>query len=249
MNITLNNLSLASQNIVTEKISIDPAPVSNLNAQVLYRRDRSKLISQQFGPRSIVISGHLVESTFDNLLALIDLLKLASVNTNMNLDLIYTGGTRRYVVNYSNLDIPREFYNVTSVPFTLELLAPDPIAINTIVNTTTYTMTGTTLNETINILGTVYPEPIIKIIPNTNITSFALYNSYLGQTLTLTTSISANKIILIDEANLSITIDGTQVDYSGVIPKFAPGANTVIFTTAPALTNAPITFNYYSRWL
>lgn len=250
MQILLNNYSLTSVIVIADQILADNAPVSNLNAMVVYRRDRSKLVSQQFTAKTITIRGNIVTATASELQAIIDAIKLNCTGTNMNLDITFDSGeTRRYVAEYSSLDLPREATFITTMPFSLELMVTDPVAITSTPNSVDYTMTGTTLSASITISGTIYPEPVITFTPNVTLSTLSLYNSYLGQTLTISGTIPADNIVIIDEANYSITVSGVETDYSGVIPKFTVGVNNMVFTANTSLTDTPINILYYSRWL
>jgi hypothetical protein len=249
MQITLNSLSLTSSNIVSSDISGDDAPTPDNNLLQIYRRDRSKLVSRQFTKKTITIMGTLVCGSATELLSVIDAIKAAASTLDAVLDVTYDSGeVRRYITNIGIFPVPRKAHNIMSVPFTLELVAADPIAV-----TPTYVDINFSLasvdhkTQALSLLGTYYPEPIITITFSSGVSSVVIGNDYLGQAITLG-SVTTSDIIVVDISKKQVTKNSVVIDYTGVFPTFNYGTNNLTITLGSS-GSCTVNVHYQPRWL
>lgn len=250
--VTLNSLNLQANGYTTESV-VHESFGANLSEMSIPHRDGAKLTSYTYDKRAIVLKGTIINTTATLTQVQIDTFKYTVMGAmGVNLDLSYAGTTRRYKVNVKNVSLPREYYNLTFIPWTIECEAIDPPFGMDTSATTGYTTTDSgNLSASVTIEGTAQPVPQIKFTVTTkgSMVDFVFKNITTNTEITVTPdSISDGDVFIIDTDTYTVTQNGTQIfTYSGVFPDFQVGANA--FTVTTACTAYAFEIDYTKRWL
>mgnify|MGYP001587512018 CR=1 FL=1 len=252
MNVTLNSYNLSSSFIRVNRVMHDSSPENILNSIVVPRRDKAKLLSSELAPKKITIEGIITGTDQDNLEINIDAFKKNVYVNEINLDISYASGTRRYVVTPSSIVISRDTNNITFVPFSIELTALDPAGINITQESRTYTgIDPTSYTATVTVQGTLYPEPTITftITTCTNFTELTMTNRYRSDYLTIPGLFSDGDSIEVNYASRTVKRNTIEHEYTGVFPEFKLDDNTIDLDITASSCNMTMDLDYYPRYL
>jgi len=61
--------------------------------------------------------------------------------------------------------------------------------------------------------------------------------------------LASSDVVIVNAATMSFTKNGTEIDYSGVFPSLAVGANSFAITTTGTARNIDIDIDYTMRYL
>lgn len=250
MQITFDSVSLVSSPYTIRRFTSDDVQNRQMFVYGLARQRGASLLNSELKEKTFKMEGTITGTSLANLEANVDTFKELVSRSNKNLDIEYAGGTRRFVATASKINIPRDFFNITFVPFEVEFLCS--AGVGTDITTTSVAVTGiTTLIRTtsVSVLGTISPpmKTTIDITAATAITKVELLVN--GDKLTLTTSITAGMQIIFDEGVLKVTKDGAEVDYTGIFPKFDIGSNSYTLTFTGTSLTYNLTFTYTKNYL
>lgn len=232
--ITINGLNISDNTYyLVEEIDYRSMPDRIIDAQPISTRPGDKLITTEWGEKTITITGRAFSPTVSGILPIVDTLQqnMAVQSTSLIVD---TG--RTYTVSLAKMEIPTQFFNVNMVQYTATFQAVDPFAYASAVTISGIVAAGiTTLSGIVTISGTVFAEPMITLTP-TNGSTFAGDSGYsqfqityktTGEILTVSGSNSQNfqygVPVVADYHNFLVTISGVTQDYSGVFSRWEPG--------------------------
>lgn len=254
--VSYNSLSLQDSTYRTEKIEHLTMPTRNVNVAPRARTNGETFISGLFGARIIKITGHIVASSATALGTAVDALQAALNSAGANLDIGYGGGTRRYEnAVITRQDIPKEAHNYTFVPFELEFYVPDGVGVAT-ANTTESGSGVTTSPKTqaLALTGSADPLPVITVTFDAANTAIVLKikNDTTGDEIIIgptLASFAAADVVAVDCKNMTVKLNGTAIDYTGIFPRWVPGANTIRFTVTSTSHTYHWSFVYPPRYL
>ena len=88
-----------------------------------------------------------------------------------------------------------------------------------------------TFSEEFTNLGTADSEPVLYFIfgTGTSVSAITITNPDTT-TMTITTSLVINDILIVNARTKVVTKNGTEIDYSGVFPNFRVGSNPFTVT-------------------
>jgi phage-related protein len=249
-NITYNSINFQDSNIITKDLSHEDMDNRKVNFQRI-GRNGAKIVDDKFGVKVIKVAGTIKDTTKALLDARIDALKaVLATTTDKDLDIDYSTGTRRYLATCTNFKVMKEFYSINTVPFEAEFMVGTPFGKN--IDTTTLESLAITTgqNDSFYFYGSMRPLPRIKLTVNssTAFTSFQFQNKTTGDTVTVTHAFAANDIIIIDCEVLKITLNGTEIDYTGVFPEFENGWNDFYIWFTASAYNVDLKVIYYQLW-
>ncbi len=258
-NVTYNGNSLQTYNastrvgIITNKIKHTDAPNSVGDVSIIANASDSEVPTNEYPNKSIQISGSIQGSTQADLDARIDTFKSYFNKRYKNLDIVYSSGTRRYVVMKPNTIAFDRRNVVLFADFNIELFCKpfgtDIVATN-IANSVGVTGASNTYAPTIG--GTApFQLPIITITV-TALTGAGDYitisNDANGQQMTLTgLLIAAGNVIVVNGLTRKVTLNGTEVDYSGTFLELEPGPQSFTITDGFTTRTKTILIEYYKR--
>jgi len=265
--ISLNSLDMQSASIITSKFVHEGMSIDQAKMKIPHRSGE-KITSYTYASRPIQLEGVLIGTSAADLDSKVDAFKLALIGAMaVNLDYGYNGGTRRYVVNVTQVAIAREAYNINSVPFVVECEAINPpFGMDTSVSQG-YALApvtggsydagvgGYVKTNSVTILGTANAQPQIKLTLDTKGTfsGFTFTNTTTNQSITVSPAvITAGDVFIVDCKNFTVTQNGVVIlTYTGIFPDFQPGANAFILTTYEAshASSVDLEINYTKYYL
>ncbi len=237
MNIQLNNFSFSGDYSVTGLIHDSGTP-QELNIMKISRQDGAKLVSSNFAPKEITISGLIKGDTVTELETNIDTFKKSMMVTSGNLDMDYAGSYRRYKVDCSACTISREYYHVTFAPFEIKFVCSDPPFAKDIsavggldVLNDVYSsenITSESVKDSFTVEGSAIPKGKIryKFDQIGDISSIDFINSSTSKQINVSTAFTSGDELLIDHDNLNVTLNGEPVEFEGVFPDLKLGSNS-----------------------
>ena len=238
--ITFNSYDLQTSSIVTEKILHTSSPENNLQVNQKMRRDGSILFSNYWTKKNISASGHILGSSISDLDSKIDTLKQNLVGENLDLDIGYAGGTRRYRATVKRINIDREHFNGSWCPFSIEFVCVDAFGKDT--STTSVTQdnnTSSPFTKVVTIGGSfpAFPTISLDFTSGSNVTAVKIENVTTGEFITIPFPLDSRtfadaEILIVDCNNMTVQISAVNIDFSGVFPKFVVGSNTVRITVS-----------------
>ena len=127
-NIMLNGYNLQSSTVITSKFDHEGIGIDQCKLKLPHRAGE-KFIAYTYASRKITLEGHIVNQTSSDQDNNIDLLKQSTLGAMaVPLTFDYAGGSlnRKYNVNVVNVILPRDYYTLTYIPFSIEVEAVDP---------------------------------------------------------------------------------------------------------------------------
>ena len=250
MNIAFDNVSLNNIPYQFAELDHEKSAPRETFMYDLARERGGVIVGDNYKPKEVIITGRIVGNDKNALEINIDSFKELMARFNKNLDLDYASGTRRYVATPTEVNIDRKFFHLSFVPFRVTFLVPSGVGED-ITQTALIqnAVTASPYNGSINISGSAYPTPQIKVSINSITAGTDVSLQCNGDKITLTNSLVANDIVVFDIQNKKVTLNGSEKDYTGVFPKFNVGLNNFIITTNSSARNINIEIDYCKKWL
>ncbi len=229
-NIQFNWYNLQTENIITNKITVDSFPYVDYEDYSLPRADWMWFLSKFYRSRNIEITWFLKHETEFDLQVLIDSLKWNLTQTSWIFKYIANGEYRQISWTCIDLQIIKEHYNITVVPFSIQIKTLESYFY--LSNNLSTTDSSSASPRTIQInnwwSAVSLPQAYLTFtwVSWTNSVAFALNN----RTLTYTWTIATNDILLFDCLNKQVLKNGTLVEYSGTFPQLEIWSNSLVFT-------------------
>lgn len=250
--ITFNSYDLQTSSIITEKILHTSSPENNLQANQRMRRDGNILFSNYWTRKNISASGHILGSSISDLDSKIDTLKQNLVGENLDLDIGYAGGTRRYRATVKRINVDREHFNGSWCPFSIEFVCVDAFGKDT--STTSVTQDNNTSSPFTKVftMGGSFPAfPIISLdfTAGSNVTAVKIENVTTGEFMTVTRNFSDAEILIVDCNNMTVQISSANIDFTGVFPEFVVGSNTVRITVTGSPFDIDLDITYTALYI
>lgn len=227
-------------------------PNRKLNVQKIGNTDRSALTSAYYEDKKINVTVEIGRDTRELLDDSIDALNLILQEEEAALITNYGSGSRQWTATLSNIG----YSDVKGGHATLDLEfeMADPIGTAT-ASTPLFsnTVTDNTTGGSFIVAGTAkWQKPLITITYSaltggTNKT-VTVSNGSTGQAVSVTRTWTAADVLIIDATTGKVSVNGTEVAFSGAIPEWKPGTGTLVYTdnltTRTRATNAL----YYKRY-
>ena len=249
--ITFDGTSINSGNYIVKNIKHDSVTDRDLFMYELTREGGANLVSTYYQPKKIILEGIIKGTTVDDLETNVDTFKQLLSGKDKILDIEYASGTRRYIATARVVQIERDYYNLTYIPFSVEFSIPTGFGRDTVTTSyqTTSIMVHTLEDSSLNILGTVIPKYNIEIefASATNVSEVSL--TINGDKITVAESIAYGQTLIIDAENKKVTIDGTEADYTGLFPRLQLGYNFYKIVTNSTSHSYHVTINYIKKYL
>lgn len=249
--ISFNSNDLESAYLLINRLNKSDSPSRDINSEILSFQDGFNIISDYWRNRTIVIVGTIDASSSAHLADTLDTLKQNLSGVNKNLDVDYGSGTRRYKATLTKLTAPEEFYNITHLPYTAEFLC-QPFGYGTSsVSLSSNDITASSKTQAFTFTGSYKPQPIITLTADSAsaTTEISIANTTTGDTITITTAIATNDVLVINTETGKVTKNGTQIDFSGPIPSFDVGSNSLTITRTGASLRYDLSISYTPRFL
>ena len=119
------------------------------------------------------------------------------------------------------------------------------------INVSSDDVTGATKTVDVTVSGTYRPLPTITITftSETGASAVSMTNNDTGDTITITTTLNASDILVINCEEQKVTLNGTLIDFAGPIPLFQVGDNELAFSFPATARDVDIDIDYVPRYL
>jgi Phage tail protein len=252
--ISFDGNDLQASGILTSLIDHESQPEQDMKMYALAHASMSKIPYRSYPRKPIVLRGTLLASGIAAMDALADTFRAYFKGKDKNLDIGYNSTTRRYVCTAKRVVIQRP-EGLNHAKFFVELVATEPFGRDT---TTTMALndtgnTSSSYSDTYSFLGNApYQQPIVTItytaLTGGTAKTVTFANVTNGQQCSITRTWATNDILIIDATLKKVTVNGTEVDFSGAIPEFEVGSQS--FSYSDNLTTRTFNYNivYYKRY-
>ena len=256
VNATFNSFDLQDANFETRIINDESSPANDLQILNYTLKHGAKTISNWAGIREITLSGTLIADTQANRDTFIDNFKQAMNATEKALIIDFGGSTRQYIATVQQpINMSSDFYHITSIPYELKFLCADPFGYAPSATTILYAgVTAATYNPSPSFSGTAEQIPTITIEVNseTDLTVIEVKNNTTtgdGVTVTPGAEFTAGDILIVNFETYKCTLNGTEIDYTGIFPPVDPGSNDIQFDFTSTAHDVDISVEYTARYL
>lgn len=248
--ISFNSNNLESAYLIINKVNKFGTPDRDIYSETLSFQDGFEVLRDYWRSRTIKIEGMLDATSSAHLASQIDTLKQNLSGVNKNLDVDYGGATRRYKATLSGLEAPEDFYNITHLPYGAEFLC-QPFGYGTsTISIAASDVTASSHTETFTVTGTYKPLPTISITFTAESgASSVSVTTGTGDVILIETAFTANDVLAINCEAQKVTLNGTQIDFSGPIPAFTTGSNTVDIAVISTSHTYDLSIDYIPRYL
>jgi hypothetical protein len=243
--IKFDNTELITTSNFPRFVKHESDPERDITSLTLAREDGEAFIDERYGIKKITLQGVIIGATQTALETAIDTMKELMSRVEKNLDIVYAGGTRRYVATCSNLEFDRDHFHILFCPWTAEFTilsgegkdTADTTPLNE--HSVTTTTPGT---DSFTMAGTKPGRPVITLKGAnwpSGVRGVEYENTDTGEKIIITRNSSWNNddqiIIDCDQKKISddcgglvsLAVDGK---FYGVFPKFKIGTNNIKIT-------------------
>lgn len=242
--------------IVTNRIEHTNLP--DKVAQLYAKADAngSSIPAINYPSKKIVIGGSIHGTSQADLDSRIDTFKGYFNGKDKNLDIAYGSGTRRYVATANTISVIRQ-QQALYATFTVEFICTDPFGLDTSATDLWAAKTGftsATFTETPTIAGSAPSQLPIFTITINSLTGAGDYvqisnDNNNQEILIYGAGLEAGDVVVIDCANRTVTLNGTEIDYYGTFLELEPGAASITYTDGFTTRNVDVEAEYTKRWL
>ena len=228
--------SLDTANIVPAVIDDSSPAQKSFDIYEVAHANRSHIPFYNYKSKSIRIKGSLNHTSIANMDTLIDTFNGYFVGKGKTLDVIKSGGTRRYYGTAQAVSIDRPG-GLMYAEFDVNFIATIPFGYDTTA-TSLASETGVTAsphNVNITVIGNAefqYPVITVTLNSGTGLTSasMSIGNNANGQVATITRTWLAGDVVVIDPYNQIVTVNDDPTYFEGSLPIFETGAGAVTLT-------------------
>ena len=254
-NIVFNDFSLQDTDVITTHLRHDSPPSRDFLTNKIPRADGEFSVGDFWRKKTITLRGIIHKSTSSLLEAKLSAFKKALSVAESNLDIKVDDVIRRYVATWINPNRTferRETYDITKIPFEIQFDCLEPFGLATSYSAAEFLgKTSLALSVTADNDGDIHAKASIGIIFSaaSSISKVNITNNTTGDEIEITRSFAAGEYLKINGETREVEVDGTAVDYSGVFPTLATGANSFTFTLTGTSANYSATVKHRKPFL
>lgn len=241
--------------IITNRIEHTDIPAAVAEFLAFADADGGSIPDENYPSRIVKIGGSIHGSSQADLDNRIDTFKSYFRGIDKNLDIAYGAGTRRYIATKNAVSISRQ-NKALFATFSAEFICTNPFGLDTsstsLINQLNYTSPTYTATPTIG--GTApYQLPIFTITIDA-LTGTGDYiqlanDNNTQEMLLYGLGLEAGDVIIIDCVNRIVTVNGSEVDYTGTFLVLEPGAGSITYTDGFTTRTVDIVAQYIKRYL
>lgn len=227
-------------------------PTRELSIYKLARANKSVLTSAEYSQKEVTVQFHLrgcdrgeTEAVMVSLKSYLRPVNQQLIVSQAGVDVTYNNATMNEL-NYT-------WYS-NKMLITLVFTVADPIGFEedeTVMLNTTVTVAAS--SNPINNAGSFDAEPVVNMTVTTvtggSNQSLAIKNEETGQGITLTRTWTDGDTVEIDSDNKTVTINGTNSDFTGQFPTFPPGTGSLGYSDTFSTRSVDLTVTYQKHYL
>lgn len=252
--ITFNNYGLQNSSILTRFVKLS-APILDLQKRAYPRAQGAYAEAAYWRETHIVLRGTIKGSSRTDMESRMDTLRKNLAVFGGVLKIPWAGSSRYYECYAIGLDRmfqERDHYHMTMCPFEIELVALQPFGRSggrTVTDVPTPVTVSPTTMEFVN-AGTAEADSLgyITVVTAGTLSQIVWENTSNGDKITIVSAFSNGDQIVIDGENRRVTKNGTEIDYTGVLPKIIAGSNVFKITLTGSGFSISVTELHYSRY-
>ncbi len=154
---------------------------------------------------------------------------IAALMEEGNLQLVSTDGIYYYedciLLNPTSIIPVEEHYNIDYVPFNLQFLAPNGIALSATLTEAAFSnISSSPYSSTLSLLGTIAPEPIITLTLDSTggvqLANIVFINKENNESISIATQYQGSDIVVVDTKEKSVMYNARRKRFSGIFPNF-----------------------------
>lgn len=237
--------------------SIKENPHHSVSDREMFLYDLSRerggvAVVAEYKPKIMSFEGMIRGTSYADLDAKIDTFNELMSRQGKNFDFDHAGGTRRYRNCVTRAHVyKREATDIVYARFKLDIVAPEGVGITpTLTNQSEDGKTTTPYTDTVTIVGSATPRPIITITIVAKTGTLNSCSFQIGsEKITLSTALVATDVVVINTGTKKVTLNGTEMDYEGIFPTFAIGENEYIVTLNGTTREFNLDIDYYPTYL
>lgn len=255
--ISFNNYSLQSASYRTRTMQHTNQPNKFVQMESRARADGFNIVNVRYQTRTIEVEGMLSAADRASLVALIDTMKLNLNGVSGNLDIAYGNETRRYFATVQSLDLPEDFYNITSVPYKIIFVCADPFGYPTSSGIASIPGVTTMLKDlVVTVSGSINSDPVLFVTINSgtvgmNLVTFS--NELTGEVIIISKPNAAvfnqGDILIINSRTKQVQINGSGLDYTGRFPTMNPPSAQLRVAIQGSQVNYDLVVRYLPAYL
>ncbi len=252
---SFNAYDLAStiQGLIVVATDPNKMPVRVLNTNAIASANKSATTSAYFTVKPVTIDIEIGADTREILDLRIDSLKQILQDEEATLLTSQNGTDRSYTATLSGFNIQDSKGGWAAIE--LVFTCADPYGYATSSTTlASSTTTGSTRTNNFLVLGSAkwqLPVTTITLTALTGGTSKAITvdNPATGQSIVISRTFTAGDVIVIDSKQRKVTVNGTEVAFTGAFPEYNPGAGQLNYSDTLTTRTVTIATTYVKRYL
>lgn len=250
--ILYDSYSINSDGIHVTSLGAYSTPPKDIQIEDLAGADGGLLVQAHYRPREIPVEGVIMSESAIGLESRIQDFKRALNKKDKELKISDEGEYSTWRAATPSMLIIDRDRGLNYANFRFSFICPDPIAEYG-VGTTLLNQSGLTTNGAIalTVEGSYKAEPAIILTLNSftgaGERSVIIQNGKTLAGITVAREWTAGDEIEIDSKNLSLKLNGTEIDPSGLFPSWEPGQGTLYYNDTFSARNIDILATYTKR--
>lgn len=225
-------------------------PERDIKINKLARRDKSIITSSEYSQKTIPVYMEVCSGGRADTEDTLTFLKSLVQPQNGLLEVSQGGVDVEYTATMNEFNI---VWEGTTALVTILFLASDSIGkqsdSETLADILAITTTNASLSMVIAGSATAYPIITVAINAVTGATNkqITVANGKTGQGITIERTWAANDILIIDSLNMTVTINGGVIDFTGKFPEFPAGSAQITYLDNFTTRDVDLTSVYNPR--
>lgn len=237
-NVSFDGNSLQTANILTQDIDHASIPTKDAQMYAIAHANKSVIPFVAYPSKTIKLSGVVLDSSITALDSRLDTFRAYFLNQDRNLDIDYNGVTRRYTATVNSLSINRPG-GLLYATFEIEFVCTQPFGQDTstssILSASGRTSGSYTDPFTFPASQTAPWQKPVWTITFTALTASGsanviVGNAGTGQQITINRTWANGDVLVVDTNNKLVTVNGTNVSFTGAFPEFQAGAQNLTYS-------------------
>jgi phage-related protein len=225
-------------------------PTRDIKIHKLARRSLSIITSSEYSQKSIPVFLDVCSGTKQQTEATITFIKGLLQGQNGQLKVLQSGLEVNYTSTMNEFNIE---WNANHAYCTIVFLASDPVG-NATQSVTAVNKTGITSSSdstTFVVQGSFDAEPVITVnvsaVTGGTGGTINLTNAVTQQGITITTNYSDGDILIVNSKELTVTLNGINLDFVGLFPLFPAGVQQFSYSDTFTTRTVDIFASYTPR--